>query len=192
MLRYEAFKLHRQGGRSCALGACEIAPVPMSIRSELVDADALMRSNGMEEDSDDEEEREEEERRRREEVERKRREAERKAQQKAQEEERRRSAVGRRPVFKNRTEFFMMGNGQTLRAEQKRKYGSLKDLGKEIKPTWHIPMQLRFREAYQGEALLEDRSASERQTDGFMHVKVTRDVASRSFACGLKPGPAKE
>ena len=86
----------------------------------------------------------------------------------------------------------MMGNGQTLRAEQKRKYGSLKDLGKEIKPTWHIPMQLRFREAYQGEALLEDRSASERQTNGFLHVKVTRDVASRSFACGLKPGPAKE
>ena len=42
------------------------------------------------------------------------------------------------------------------------------------------------------EALLDERDPSERQTDGFMHMKVARDGASRSFGRGMRPGPAKE
>ena len=39
------------------------------------------------------------------------------------------------------------------------------------------------------EALLDERDPFTRQTDGFMHKKVPRDGASKSFSQGYRPGP---
>lgn len=51
------------------------------------------------------------------------------------------------------------------------------------------PLQVAWEETHQ--ALLDERSPSTRQTDGFMHRKVPREETSKSFSRGCQPAGGK-
>lgn len=88
-------------------------------------------------------------------------------------------------------------NSAQMRTAKAKKMGggpnSLKTLQKR-KPAKSSTPEKSYHTAFhqKHEALLDERDPSERQTDGFMHMKVPRDGASRSFGRGMRPGPAKE
>ena len=91
-------------------------------------------------------------------------------------------------------------NSAQMRTAKAKKMGggpnSLKTLQKRSakKPAKSSTPEKSYHTAFhqKHEALLDERDPSERQTDGFMHMKVARDGASRSFGRGMRPGPAKE